>query len=113
MNTVDPLDELLEARLREETLYVDDDGFTARVLQQLPARPHSFQLERSIIIFAAALISVVVAYFASGEGMFVREAFVRLTSLPFLQLLSIVIACAFAILVASACAAFAAREHSG
>ena len=29
----------LDARLRDEAPYIDDAGFTARVVQKLPARP--------------------------------------------------------------------------
>jgi hypothetical protein len=87
----DPLDDLLDARLREEAPYIDDDGFTARVMQQLPSRPSSLQLQRSIVILSAAILSVVVAYFASGEGMFMRQAFAWLASLPPLQLLTLLV----------------------
>ena len=31
-------DDSLDARLRDEAVYIDDAGFTARVVQQLPAR---------------------------------------------------------------------------
>ena len=109
----DPLDDLLDARLREETQYINDDGFTARVMQQLPHRPSSFQLQRTVIILTAAIVSVIVAYFASGEALFVREGFLRLTTLPFLQLLSLVVVCGFALLVGSGWAALVARENSG
>jgi hypothetical protein len=87
----DRLDELLDARLREEMLYIDDDGFTARVMQQLPSRPSSIQMQRSFVILGAAILSVIVAYFASGEGMFVRQIFTWLTLLPPLQLLTLLV----------------------
>jgi ABC-type polysaccharide/polyol phosphate export permease len=101
----DPLDELLDARLREETPYIDDDGFTARVMKELPLRPRAFQLQRAIIILAAAIVSVVVAYFGSGEGMFVRTGFVHLTALPPMELLALLFVCGLTVIVASACAA--------
>jgi hypothetical protein len=88
----DPLDELLDARLRDEAPYIDDAGFAALVMQRLPSRPHSSQMERSLVILSAAIFAVVIAYFASGEGMFVRQMFVRLTTLPPLQLLTLLVA---------------------
>ncbi|MEP7071971.1 MAG: hypothetical protein ABI839_06255 [Verrucomicrobiota bacterium] len=69
----DPLDDLLDARLRDEAPYIDDAGFTGNVLQKLPGRPRSFAVIRGAIISLAAIFSVVLAYFASGEGLFVRH----------------------------------------
>src|SRR5205085_11747210 len=86
----DPLDDLLDTRLRDEMPYIDDAGFTTRVMQQLPRRRLSWSTQRAFIIFAATLLSVVIAYFASGEGMFVHDAFARLSGLRPLQLLLLV-----------------------
>lgn len=103
----DPLDDLLDARLREETPYIDDNGFTALVMERLPARPHSMQTQRSLIILSAAVLSVVVAYFASGEGMFVGQAFARIAVLPPLQLLLLSLGCGMAMLATGLWAALA------
>ncbi|MBV9009183.1 MAG: DUF5056 domain-containing protein [Verrucomicrobia bacterium] len=103
----DPLDELLDARLRDETAYIDDDGFTARVMRELPVRPRSFQLQRAIIILAAAIVSVVVAYFASGEATFVREGFMRLSALPAVEMLALVFIYGLTTMVGGAWAALA------
>ncbi len=103
----DPLDDLLDARLREETPYIDDDGFTALVMQKLPSRPTSFQAQRSFVILGAAILSVIVAYFASGEGMFVRQIFTRLALLPPLQLLTLLVVCGIAALGSGLWAALA------
>lgn len=81
MNLPPPSEDWLDARLREEALYIDDDGFTNRVMSQLP-RPSSFRTQRAIVIVVAAVVSVIVAYFASGEGWFVREAVARALTLP-------------------------------
>ena len=91
----DPLDDLLDARLRDETLYIDDDGFTARVLKQMPRR-NPVRTERSLVIVAAAIIAVVTAYFASGEGSFVHDIFARIAGMPPLHLLIAVVACGIA-----------------
>lgn len=108
----DPLDDLLDARLREETPYIDDDGFTALVMHRLPARPHSIQTQRSFIILGAAILSVIVAYFASGEGMFVHQAFSHLASLPPLQLLILFVLCGIAMLGSGVWAALARVRDS-
>lgn len=103
----DPLDESLDALLREQTAYIDDNGFTARVMHQLPARPRSMQTQRSLIILGASILSVIVAYFASGEGMFVGQGFARIAALPPLQLIGLLVACGIAMLGAGVWAALA------
>ena len=101
----DPLDDLLDARLRDETPYIDDSGLTAMVMHQLPARPRSFQAQRSIVILTAAIVSVIVSYYASGEGMFVQQGLARLTLLTPLQLLALVLVCGSAMLASGLWAA--------
>jgi hypothetical protein len=102
-----PLDNLLDARLRDETPYIDDAGFTARVMKQLPRRRFSWSTQRAFIIFAATILSVVIAYFASGEGMFVQDAFARVSGLRPLQLLLLIFACGAGMTIAGLWAALA------
>ena len=103
----DPLDDLLDASLREEAAYIDDNGFTALVMRQLPSRPRSIQTQRSFVILGAAILSVIVAYFASGEGMFIHQAFARVAILPPLQLLILLVTCGVAMLAGGLWAALA------
>src|SRR5437667_12415633 len=109
----DPLDELLDTRLRDEMSYIDDAGFTARVMEQLPRHRVSWSSLRSFIILAATILSVVVAYFASGEGMFVHDAFARVSSLRPLQLLLLIFACGTGMTVAGLWAALARTRDTG
>ena len=110
----DPLDNLLDTQLREETPYIDDAGFTARVMKQLPRRPFALSMQRNLIIFVATIVSVVIAYFASGEGMFVHDAFARAATLQPLQLLLIICACGTVMTVAGLWAALTrARDSIG
>jgi branched-subunit amino acid transport protein len=101
----DPLDDLLDARFRDETSYIDDAGFTALVMEELPARPRSFQAQRSLVILTAAIVSVIVAYYASGEGMFIQQGLARLSLLTPLQLLAAVLICGSAMLASGLWAA--------
>ncbi len=101
----DPLDDLLDARLRDETPYIDDAGFTARVMKQLPHRRLSWSTQRAFIIFAATIVSVVIAYFASGEGMFVHDAFAQAANLRPVQLLLLVFTCGTGMTIAGLWAA--------
>ena len=108
----DPLDDLLDARLRDETPYIDDAGFTGRVMKQLPRHRVSWSSLRSFIILAATILSVVVAYFASGEGMFVHDAFAQMSGLRPLQLLWVILACGTAMTVAGLWAALTPRHDA-
>ena len=74
-------EDFLDARLREEAAYIDDAGFTSRVVQKLPARPVRHWL-RAAILLGVTLIASVIAYFLSGDGWFIAEGVVRLTMLP-------------------------------
>ena len=99
MKETQPTEDWLDVRLREEMPYIDDSGFTRRVMKQLPRRG-SWRVQRSIIIFVATILSAVVAYFASGEGWFVREAVARALTFPPLVVLGMSLA--FGLLVLGA-----------
>ncbi len=105
----DPLDELLDARFREETRYIDDAGFTNRVLQQLPDSPSAVRNHRSLVIFLSAVVSVIVAYFASGEGFFVRETLLRAGTL---SPLTVIVTAAVTGLVMTTFALWAALDRT-
>jgi hypothetical protein len=68
--------------LREAAPYIDDDGFAARVLQQLPPRRSSRDLLRAAIILGMTLLASGVAYVVSGGGRFVSVTLERLAALP-------------------------------
>src|SRR5205823_12653357 len=112
LNVNDPLDDLLDARVRDETRYIDDAGFTGRVMKQLPRRRVSWTGRRSFIILAATILSVLVAYFASGEGMFVHDAFARISELQQLQLFLVIVACGITMTVAGLWVALARRHET-
>lgn len=80
----------LDRQLREATPYIDDDGFTARVLQSLPAQVSSASERlRGTILIVAALLASGLAYFLSGGGRFVNEVLIRLFALPVTWLLGV------------------------
>jgi hypothetical protein len=74
-------EDLLDARLRDEAAYIDDAGFTARVVQKLPARPVRHWL-RAMILLGVTLAASAIAYLVSGDGWFVAEGVARLALLP-------------------------------
>jgi hypothetical protein len=98
----------LDRRLREEMPYLDDAGFTARVVQKLPA-PRSQRSFRAAILISITLLASVVTYLASDGGRFLIVAAYRLASMP-LVFISLVAICGT--LVATAVAASAALANA-
>jgi len=77
MNQEDSLDR----QLREAAPYIEDDGFTARVLRQLPV-PQRGRSARPVILIGMSLLASAVAYILSDGGRFVVVGITRLTVLP-------------------------------
>ena len=109
MNESPLTEDWLDVRLREEAPYIDDAGFTNSVMKELPDRG-SLRTQRAIIILLAAIFSAVLAYFASGEGWFVRQAVTRALSFPPLLVLGSATACGLLLSAAGLWAALA-RER--
>ena len=74
-------DQILEQKLREEASYIDDDGFTARVVAQLPVRPRRNR-SRAFVLLAMAALAAVVAYQITEGGRFVWVAVAYLQMVP-------------------------------
>ena len=100
----------LDVRLREEAPYIDDAGFTARVVQQLPApRPrHSF---RAIILVCLTLLGSMLTYVLSGGGKFIGAGIDRVVALPVLWILVLALVSGL-VLTSLATAAAVARLRS-
>jgi hypothetical protein len=97
-------DETLDRQLRDAAPYIDDEGFTARVMARLPARAES-QWLRAIILIALTALGSGAAYVLSGGGRFVREGIIQLSGFPIWLLLVFTFGCGlvvggFAVIVA-------------
>ncbi|SRR6266513_1887830 len=99
MNQVNQED-WLDRELREAAPYLDDEGFTARVLQQLPPPRRGHDLLRAAILLGMTFLASVVAYVVSGGGRFVSITLERLAGLPVLWVF--VLALASGLVVAAA-----------
>src|SRR5712692_10585184 len=97
----DPLDR----QLREAAPYIDDDGFTARVVSKLPLPRRARRSMRGIILVAITALGSAIAYALSDGGRFVNEAVMRLSTFPIWILLVFAFGCG---LVVGACAVIAA-----
>jgi hypothetical protein len=103
MNQVNQED-WLDRQLREAAPYIDDDGFTARVLQQLPPRRSHDRL-RAAIILGLTLLASVLAYVVSGGGRFISVTLERLAALPALWVFALALASGLLITAVGATAA--------
>jgi hypothetical protein len=97
-------DETLDRQLREAAPYIDDEGFTARVMAKLPAAHREPQWLRAIIVLGLALLGTAVAYLIGG-GRFVREGMIQMADFPIWLLLVFAFGCglvvgAFAVIFA-------------
>ena len=96
-------DEMLDRQLREAVPYIDDDGFTARVMSRLPAAPREPRWLRAMVLLGLALLGSGVAYLLSG-GL-IREGLVQIVDFPIWLLLVFAFGCglvvgAFAVIFA-------------
>ena len=96
-------DEALDRQLREALPYINDDGFTARVIARLPAPRSEARWLRAIIVLGLALLGSGVAYLLSG-GV-IREGLVQMADFPIWLLLVFAFGCglvvgAFAVIFA-------------
>lgn len=66
----------LENMLRQERPYIDDAGFSQRVVAALPAPQASHEWLHGAIILAAAVFSCLLALFILPAGQFLSHVFV-------------------------------------
>jgi hypothetical protein len=71
----------LDARLRDEAPYLDDAGFTSRVVQKLPAR-HVRRSYRAFILIGITLAACFAAYWLSGGTSLLVDGIGYLTMMP-------------------------------
>ena len=98
-------DETLDRQLREAEPYIDDDGFTARVMAKLPAARREPRWLRAMVLLGLTVLGSGLAYLLSGGGRFVREGMVQLANFPVWLLLVFAFGCglvvgAFAVIFA-------------
>jgi len=90
-------DDTLDRQLRDAAPYIDDEGFTARVMAKLPAvRPEPRWL-RAMVLLGLTVIGSGFAYLLSGGGRFVREGVIQLSNFPIWLLLVFAFGCGLVI----------------
>jgi anti-sigma factor RsiW len=75
-------DDWLDRKLQEAAPYIEDDGFTARVLRQLPQPMRRSEFLRSFILVAMSALASALTYVLSDGGRFILVEMFRLTTIP-------------------------------
>jgi hypothetical protein len=101
----DPID----ARLRDEAPYLDDSGFTSRVVQKLPAR-HVRRSYRALILIGITLAACFAAYWLSGGTSLFVEGVTYVTMMP-VTLIWLGVGAAAVVLMAGSLAAAYSRSR--
>jgi len=94
----------LDARLRDDAPYIDDAGFTPRVMQKLPAR----QVRRSyraFILVGLTLVACFAAYWLAGGTSIFVDAFTNMAMLPVMWMWVCAAAAAFLVMAGGLAAA--------
>jgi len=95
----------LDARLRDEAPYIDDAGFTSRVVQKLPAR-HVRRSYRAVILIGITLVACLLAFRLSGGSSLFVEGVTYVTMMPVTTIWLCVGAAGGLIMAASLAAAY-------
>jgi hypothetical protein len=104
----DPLDR----QLREAVPYIDDDGFTARVLGRLPPPRRPRQPLRAVILLAITSLACVLGYGLSDNGRVVSVTIERLATLPMLGLFALALVSGMLVTALGLAAAMAKSRES-
>ena len=72
----------LDKKLQEAAPYIEDDGFTARVLAQLPAPEARLKFLRPFILIVASAFASALTYVLSDGGRFIIVEMFKITTIP-------------------------------
>jgi hypothetical protein len=98
-------DDPFDARLRDEATYIDDAGFTSRVVHKLPAR-HMRRRYRAFILIGITLLASLAAFWLTGGTSFFVEGITFVTMMPLTALWLCIAAVATLIMAGSLAAAY-------
>lgn len=83
----------LDRKLREAKPYIDDGGFAARVMSQLPSRRRHFQSLRAVILLGMTILASGLSFFLSGNGRFIALDVEKVATLPMLWIFTLALSC--------------------
>lgn len=82
----------LDRKLQEAAPYIEDDGFTARVLRQLPEPQLGGQFLRPLILVGMSALASALTYVLSDGGRFILVEMFKLTTIPTLWVVVLALA---------------------
>src|SRR5436305_12314054 len=85
-------DDWLDRQLQEAVPYIEDDGFTGRVLRSLPQPARKIEFLRSFILVAMSALASALTYVLSDGGRFILVEMFRLTTIPTLWVVAFALA---------------------
>ena len=74
-------DEELDRQLGEALPYIDDAGFTSRVVQKLPAR-HVRRSYRAVLLLGITLAACIMAFWLAGGTSLAFDTYANVAMLP-------------------------------
>ena len=104
-------EEWLDRQLREAAPYIEDDGFTARVLQQLPTPQLGWQFLRPLILVGMSAFASALTYVLSDGGRFLLVEMFKLTTIPTLWVVAFALASGMLVMAGGIFAAMSKTAH--
>jgi hypothetical protein len=101
----------LDRKLQEAAPYIEDDGFTARVLQQLPIPRQAGQFLRPFILVGMSALASALTYVLSDGGRFILVEMFRLTTIPTLWVVAFALASGMLVMAGGIFAAMSKSNH--
>ena len=83
----------LDRQLREAKPYIDDGGFAARVMSQLPPRRRHSQSLRAAILLGMTILASGLSFFLSGNARFIALNVEKVATLPMLWIFILALSC--------------------
>jgi hypothetical protein len=101
----------LDRKLQEAAPYIEDDGFTARVLQQLPAPQLRWQFLRPLILVGMSALASALTYVLSDGGRFLLVDMFKLTTIPTLWVVAFALTSGMLVMAGGIFAAMSKTSH--
>ena len=101
----------LDRKLQEAAPYIEDDGFTARVLRQLPVRERRAEFLRPFILVAMSALASALTYVLSDGGRFLVVEMFKVTTIPTLWVVVFALASGMLVMAGGIFAAMSKTNH--
>jgi len=101
----------LDRKLQEAAPYIEDDGFTAGVLQQLTTPQLRWQFLRPLILVGMSAFASALTYVLSDGGRFLLVEMFKLTTIPTLWVVAFALASGMLVMAGGIFAAMSKTSH--